>query len=117
MEKSLITDLGNRFYISLLRIFVLILGSILIGTNMFSVKNITGTILYCCLVFAVIALLAIEIALYFLRENYIQTTQQEIAEKDNLIEKYVELVAEYKLILKKQQRKNKKKASHDGNKN
>ena len=108
MEKGLIKDLGNRFYLSIFRLFVLVLGSVLIGTNMFSVKNIVGTVVYCCMIFAVIALLAIEIALYLLRENYIQTSQKQIVQKDELIEKYVVLLSEYKMAIRKKQ-KNKKK--------
>lgn len=89
------------------RLFVLVLGSILIGTNMFSTKKTLELVLYCFLILAVIALLAIQIALYFLQENYIDSVLKENMQKDSIIQRYVDLVTEYKVALRKKRRKSK----------
>ena len=99
---------NKSLFVVSFRIATLVLGSILIGTNMFSVKNIIATILYCCLILAVLAQLALQIAFYLLQENYIKTQKENINQKEHLINLYVNLVDKYQIAIKLKEKEIKK---------
>ncbi len=106
--KKLILDLNTGFFANTLRLFVIIIGSYMIGSDMFKEKTYIGWILFSILIASTFLVIMIQVIVFLATEQYKKTSNETIQVKDDIIAKYVDLVTEYKTTLHIQNKKIKK---------
>ena len=80
----------------------------MIGSSFGKEKNLISSILYILLIIATVGTIFIQIAIFLMTEQYKEAIESENSLKEDVIEKYVDLVTEYKTAVNIQNKKIKK---------